>query len=118
MQRENADALAAATQPPRTTDITTVRPARTGRGGTKARVGQLKTAGIVVAFAGFAALGVVGDLIPSSSDPATPATSFCDTHTCIASFDDGAGYIVQCIDGEWSHSGGIQGACSGHGGER
>ena len=43
--------------------------------------------------------------------------SFCDTHDCIPSFDEGQGYIVQCQDGEWSHSGGIQGACSGHGGE-
>jgi hypothetical protein len=24
---------------------------------------------------------------------------------------------VQCTDGEWSHSGGLSGACSDHGGE-
>lgn len=29
---------------------------------------------------------------------------------------DGDGYSVQCADGEISNSGGIQGACSGHGG--
>ena len=28
------------------------------------------------------------------------------------------GYEVQCNDGTWSTSGGIQGACSWHGGER
>ena len=42
---------------------------------------------------------------------------FCSTHTCIANFDQGNGYIVQCADGEWSHSGGLSGACSYHGGE-
>jgi hypothetical protein len=44
-------------------------------------------------------------------------SGFCDKHTCISSFDNGHGYIVQCADGEWSHSGGEQGACSYHGGE-
>lgn len=42
---------------------------------------------------------------------------FCATHECIANFYNGNGYIVQCADGMWSHSGGIQGACSYHGGE-
>jgi hypothetical protein len=42
---------------------------------------------------------------------------FCSTHTCIANFNNGNGYIVQCEDGEWSHSGGEPGACSYHGGE-
>lgn len=27
------------------------------------------------------------------------------------------GYVIQCVDGEWSHSGGVSGACSYHGGE-
>ena len=31
---------------------------------------------------------------------------FCLTHTCIANFGNGRGGIVQCNDGEWSHSGG------------
>jgi hypothetical protein len=47
----------------------------------------------------------------------TSDASFCDTHHCIPNFDNGNGYIVQCRDGMWSHSGGIQGACSHHGGE-
>jgi hypothetical protein len=43
---------------------------------------------------------------------------FCTTHTCIGNFNEGDGYIVQCADGTWSHSGGEPGACSWHGGER
>jgi len=42
---------------------------------------------------------------------------FCSTHTCIPNFSNGTGYVVQCVDGEWSHGGGRPGACSGHGGE-
>ena len=43
---------------------------------------------------------------------------FCATHQCIPNFPNGKGFIVQCLDGMWSHSGGRPGACSGHGGER
>jgi hypothetical protein len=45
-------------------------------------------------------------------------TQFCSTHTCIPNFPNGNGSIVQCADGEWSHAGGLSGACSYHGGER
>jgi hypothetical protein len=48
---------------------------------------------------------------------ATASTSFCTTHECIPSFDEGNGSIVKCEDGEWSHAGGLPGACSWHGGE-
>jgi hypothetical protein len=48
----------------------------------------------------------------------TGDAAFCSTHACIASFSDGHGTVVQCADGEWSHSGGLSGACSDHGGER
>lgn len=51
-----------------------------------------------------------------AGDAETPA-GFCSSHECIPSFADGRGSIVQCADGEWSHSGGISGACSSHGGE-
>jgi len=34
----------------------------------------------------------------------------------IPNYDNGNGYRVQCADGMYSKSGGIQGACSGHGG--
>jgi hypothetical protein len=54
-----------------------------------------------------------------SSEPSAPASStpadFCTTHRCIPSFDEGHGTIVQCADGEWSHSGGLRGVRSGHG---
>ena len=43
--------------------------------------------------------------------------AFCSTHACIANFPNGNGYVVQCTDGTWSHSGGLSGACSDHGGE-
>ncbi len=43
-------------------------------------------------------------------------TQFCSMHQCIPNFPNGNGYIVQCTDGEWSHSGGVSGACSYHGG--
>jgi hypothetical protein len=42
---------------------------------------------------------------------------FCSTHTCIGEFTTEPGYIVECKDGTFSHAGGIQGACSHHGGE-
>lgn len=53
-------------------------------------------------------------IAPSAGTPA----NFCTTHQCIASFDEGHGTIVQCADGEWSHSGGRPGVCSRHGGPR
>jgi hypothetical protein len=53
---------------------------------------------------------------PTTSSPPSSA-AFCDTHRCIENFDNGTGYIVQCNDGMWSHSGGRSGACSDHGGE-
>jgi hypothetical protein len=57
---------------------------------------------------------------PPPAEPPPPASSeadFCSTHACIDSFYEGTGYIVQCNDGMWSHSGGLSGACSYHGGE-
>jgi hypothetical protein len=49
------------------------------------------------------------------SDPGDDP-SFCDTHACIPNYENGRGSTVQCADGTYSHSGGIQGACSHHGG--
>jgi hypothetical protein len=43
--------------------------------------------------------------------------SFCDEHECIGDFETDGGYVVECADGSYSHAGGIQGACSHHGGE-
>jgi hypothetical protein len=50
----------------------------------------------------------------SSSNSSQSSASFCTTHRCIPSFYEGTGTIVQCADGEWSHSGGRPGVCSGH----
>lgn len=51
-----------------------------------------------------------------SSDHSTDA-EFCSTRQCIGAFTSEPGTIVQCSDGTYSHSGGISGACSRHGGE-
>jgi hypothetical protein len=45
-----------------------------------------------------------------------PDAAFCQTHDCIGDFDNEPGSVVQCADGSYSHAGGIQGACSHHGG--
>jgi hypothetical protein len=55
---------------------------------------------------------------PTSTPPSSTPADFCTTHQCIASFAEGHGTIVQCADGEWSHSGGRPGVCSRHGGPR
>lgn len=60
---------------------------------------------------------------PTMEEPGSTShagdVQFCSTgnHICIPNFSAGAGYVVQCRDGEWSHSGGESGACSEHGGE-
>ncbi len=43
---------------------------------------------------------------------------FCATRRCVASFRSAQGDVVQRKDGVWSHSGGLEGACDRHGGER
>jgi hypothetical protein len=44
-------------------------------------------------------------------------SQFCSEHECIGSFETEPGTIVECSDGAYSHSGGLSGACSHHGGE-
>jgi hypothetical protein len=71
----------------------------------------------------FALVIVVGVLVGCSTGTTTTGAhaggrGFCATHACIPSYSEGDGYRVECADGEWSHSGGEQGACSDHGGER
>jgi hypothetical protein len=60
------------------------------------------------------------DLPPAVAPPSpaagTGTDDFCATHDCIPNYPDGNGSTVQCSDGSFSHSGGIQGACSHHGG--
>lgn len=46
-----------------------------------------------------------------------PPASFCDVFDCIASFWESTnGYVMQCEDLMFSHSGGRSGSCSHHGG--
>jgi hypothetical protein len=48
----------------------------------------------------------------------SPPTDFCTYFNCIASFWQSTnGYVDECQDGTYSHSGGRSGACSHHGGE-
>jgi hypothetical protein len=49
----------------------------------------------------------------------SPPANFCQYFSCIKSFwTYTSGYVDQCNDGMYSHSGGRQGACSQHGGEK
>lgn len=41
---------------------------------------------------------------------------FCAEHVCIGKFTEEDGNVAECQDGTFSHAGGIQGACSDHGG--
>jgi hypothetical protein len=45
----------------------------------------------------------------------------CDGHACVGAWKRDmalGGTVVRCPDGAWSHAGGLQGACSGHGAKR
>jgi hypothetical protein len=47
-----------------------------------------------------------------------PPSAFCSYFNCIPSFWQSTnGYVVECVDTMFSHSGGRSGACSYHGGE-
>ncbi len=46
----------------------------------------------------------------------SPDPGFCSYFLCISSFPNGTGYVVQCVDGKFSKSGGHTGVCSQHGG--
>jgi hypothetical protein len=54
------------------------------------------------------------DEVGSSSH--TGDTKFCEEQACISSFTTESGTVVECSDETFSHAGGIQGACSRHGG--
>jgi hypothetical protein len=59
---------------------------------------------------------------PTTAEPTTERPpedgSFCETHECVGDFGNEPGSVVECGDGSYSHAGGIQGACSHHGGVR
>jgi PASTA domain len=47
----------------------------------------------------------------------SPPFDLCSWINCIPSFWSSTnGYVIQCADGEFSHSGGVSGSCSSHGG--
>src|ERR1700730_14913985 len=47
----------------------------------------------------------------------SPPSNFCNYFNCIASFWKSTnGYVEECADGKYSHSGGRSGSCSSHGG--
>jgi hypothetical protein len=47
----------------------------------------------------------------------SPPSNLCDFFNCIASFwQSTKGYVEECQDGTYSHSGGRSGSCSSHGG--
>lgn len=49
----------------------------------------------------------------------SPPSDFCSYFNCIPSFWDSTnGYVEQCVDGAYSHSGGRSGSCSSHGGNK
>jgi hypothetical protein len=48
----------------------------------------------------------------------SPPATFCSYFACITTFWNGHGYVDQCVDGDYSKSGGVSGACSHHGGEQ
>jgi hypothetical protein len=50
---------------------------------------------------------------------ASPPSNFCDYFNCIPSFWNSTnGYVEECADATYSHSGGRSGSCSSHGGNR
>jgi hypothetical protein len=56
---------------------------------------------------------------PGGTHITSPPSDFCGNYfQCIASFWNGRGYVEQCVDGKFSKSGGIQGSCSQHGGNK
>jgi hypothetical protein len=73
-------------------------------------------AGVAALLAGAVLFVANVHIDTTDANPKSNKGDFCDSHACIPSFYEGHGSIVQCADGMWSHSGGIQGACSYHGG--
>ncbi len=42
-----------------------------------------------------------------------PDSGFCNYFSCVSTFwQDTSGYVVECANGKYSHSGGVSGACS------
>ncbi len=57
------------------------------------------------------------DFCAGGSTISSPPSGFCSVFNCIDSFwENTNGYVMQCKDGMFSHSGGRSGSCSYHGG--
>jgi len=54
----------------------------------------------------------------SGSNITEPPDDFCSYFACIDNFWNGRGYVIQCNDNMFSKSGGIQGSCSYHKGNK
>ena len=47
----------------------------------------------------------------------SPPSAFCTYFTCVSTFWTAtSGYVAECVDGHYTHSGGVSGACSHNGG--
>jgi hypothetical protein len=58
------------------------------------------------------------DFCPPATLIYNPPSDFCTFFNCIPSFwNSTLGYVDECVDGTYSHSGGRRGACSSHRGE-
>jgi hypothetical protein len=53
----------------------------------------------------------------TGNEVTAPPSDICNYFNCINNFGNGQGYMVECNDGTYSMSGGIDGACSDHYGE-
>lgn len=69
-----------------------------------------------VSLAVCAAAAGVGWLATAPAPPPGSRAAFCQKHECIGDWEHARGSRVRCADGAYSFSGGIQGACSSHGG--
>lgn len=56
------------------------------------------------------------DFCTPGNSISSPPADFCSYFPCITTFANGHGYVIECTDGKYSKSGGVSGACSGHGG--
>lgn len=89
----------------------------TGDGTTMGRA--RKRLAVILAVGAFAALSGGASSCDQYGDGSGGRSGgFCSSHDCIGNYGNGNGSRVQCEDGTYSHSGGIQGACSYHGGVR
>jgi hypothetical protein len=55
-------------------------------------------------------------LCPGGSLISSPDSNVCDYFDCVANFQSGRGYMVECGDGTYAMSEGRHGGCSDHGG--